>query len=267
VTPSDREIELWYEQQGSGSPIILLHAFAVSGEIWYPQSTALVASGYRAISVDLRGHGHSPAPKDPYTIRQMADDVRCLIDHLQLDSVYLVGLSMGGRIALQIAIDHPSVVTALLLVSTKTDPIQIAREELQRLLHRAEQDGAAEAVKEWYARISYRRLTEIEPDFMERMLAVWQDKAKEGFTGAAHALLNMETLTPHLAEIRIPTLAIAGELDEACHPYIDLYHRSMPRCYTSIIPRAGHFVNLEQIEAFNQRMLEFLEDCEFTAGY
>ncbi|MCK6500402.1 MAG: alpha/beta fold hydrolase, partial [Nitrospira sp.] len=91
-------LQLAYDDQGTGLPVVFLHAFPLNRSMWRPQITALSAR-FRTISVDLRGHGESDAPLWAFTLEQYADDVAALLDHLSIDRAVLVGLSMGGYVS------------------------------------------------------------------------------------------------------------------------------------------------------------------------
>ncbi len=250
-------INLWYERAGRGRPIIFLHAFAVTGAMWFPQVPALTAAGYDVICVDQRGHGQSSAPSGPYTISQMADDVHQLIGRLKLDMACVVGLSMGGRVAMRLALDHPEDVAALALVSAKSEPAREIRAELEVLAQRAKRGEAALAVETWYDE-HYQRLAVYAPDLVRKLKEEWRDKSGSGFIGAAQAITEMESVTTRISEIRAPTLAVAGALDSPCHPFVAWYERSIPDCRGIIVPEAAHFVNVEQPERFNELLLGFL---------
>jgi len=114
--------QIWYERAGQGRMILFLHAFAVTGEMWFPQLSTLTAAGCEVISVDQRGHGRSTALSGSFTISQMADDIHQLITKLDLEETCVVGLSMGGRVAMRLALDYPQDVAALALVSAKSEP-------------------------------------------------------------------------------------------------------------------------------------------------
>ena len=252
-------INLHYERAGQGRPVIFLHAFAVACAMWFPQVLALTEAGYDVICVDQRGHGQSSSPSGPYTIPQMADDIHQLIAQLKLNGACIVGLSMGGRVAMRLALDHPQDVAALALVSAKSEPAREIQADLEALAQRVEQGkvAVASAVEEWYTE-RYQRLAICAPDLTLTLKAEWRQKSGSGFIGAARAIIEMESMTTRISEIRAPTLAVAGELDSPCHPFIAWYERSIPDCRGTIVPEAAHFVNVEQPERFNELLLEFL---------
>jgi 3-oxoadipate enol-lactonase len=251
-------IDLWYERAGQGRPVIFLHAFAVSGAMWFGQVSALTAAGWDVVWIDQRGHGKSSAPSGAYTVSQMAADVHQLVERLKLGRVCLVGLSMGGRVAMRFALDYPDEIAALVLVSSKSEPALEAKDDLEDLIKKVEQGQIAWAIEEWYKRPSYHRLAAAAPDLVARLKAEWREKSGNGFVGAARAIIEMDPMTNRLSEIKAPTLALAGELDPLCHPYVALYERSIPRCQGNIAQASGHFVNVEQPDRFNNLLLAFL---------
>jgi 3-oxoadipate enol-lactonase len=98
---------LRYEDVGAGRPVVLLHGFTNFGLSWSPQLSPLVHSGYRVIVPDLRGHGASSAAEKPSAVADLAADIGALLDRLDISDAGICGLSLGGMIALQLAIDRP----------------------------------------------------------------------------------------------------------------------------------------------------------------
>jgi 3-oxoadipate enol-lactonase len=111
------DIELYYESHGSGDPLVLIGGLGLAVSEMQPLIGAL-AGGHRVIAVDNRGAGRSAKPPGPYAIEQMASDVAALAAHLGLSRAHVLGISMGGRIALSLALDHPGLVDRMILVST-----------------------------------------------------------------------------------------------------------------------------------------------------
>jgi pimeloyl-ACP methyl ester carboxylesterase len=251
--------KIYYERSRQGFPVIFLHAFAVTGAMWFPQVPALTAAGYDAICVDLRGHGRSSAPPGPYSIDQMAEDIHQLIVQQKLGSVYVVGLSMGGRVAMRLTLDNPQDVAGLVLVSTKSEPGREIKFELEALSYRAERGEIGTVVEEWYAG-HYPQLAVYAADLDKELKAGWSQKSGNGFAGAAFAISEMQSMTTQISEIRAPTLAIAGALDPPCQPFVAWYERSIRGCRGVIMPDAAHFVNIEQPERFNDLLINFLAD-------
>ena len=116
---SVNDIQLWYEVHGSGKPLVLLHGGFGAVDMFGPNLAAL-AEKSQVVGLDLQGHGHSPAADKPMTFETMADDLTALVEQLGLGKVDLMGFSLGGGVALRMAIQHPDVVDRLILVSTPT---------------------------------------------------------------------------------------------------------------------------------------------------
>ena len=109
--------QLHYEEYGHGTPVLLLHGLGSSTRDWENQKAAL-AEHYKVILFDLRGHGRSDRPKEQYSMTTFADDVLALLEHLQLEKVHLVGISMGGMVGFQLAVDHPQRLLSLTVVNS-----------------------------------------------------------------------------------------------------------------------------------------------------
>jgi pimeloyl-ACP methyl ester carboxylesterase len=109
-------LDLWYSEQGSGDPLILLHG-GIGGSEMFDPILGTLAAGRRVIMVDLPGHGHTASPGRPLRYEEMADQIAGLIRHLGLDQADLMGLSLGGGVALRTAIQHPALIRRLIVVS------------------------------------------------------------------------------------------------------------------------------------------------------
>lgn len=115
-------VSLYYEEQGAGEPLLLLHGLGSNGRSWEYQVEPF-ARQYRVIVPDVRGHGRSAKPTGPYSVSQFANDIFNLLDHLQIDRFHLVGLSMGGMIGFQMAVDRPERLKSMTIVNSgRTDP-------------------------------------------------------------------------------------------------------------------------------------------------
>jgi pimeloyl-ACP methyl ester carboxylesterase len=251
------DTELWYECTGEGHSVVFLHAFAVTSAMWLTQVPALSTAGYKVVCIDLRGHGLSSAPPGPYKLTELVLDVHNLIQLLNLGKVCLVGLSTGGRVATRLALDYPDDLSELVLVSAKSEPALDIKTELQELSEIAWGGDVLTAVHTFYDN-HYQRLTNADPKLVDKLIDSWRDKSGDGFAGVAIAISEMESVTARIDEIKVPTLAIAGELDPPCHPFIAWYERQISNCKGVIIPGAGHFVNVEQPEIFNHHLIDFL---------
>ncbi|HLF05857.1 MAG TPA: alpha/beta hydrolase, partial [Thermoplasmata archaeon] len=128
---------LYYEVEGEGETVVLLHAVGLDLTCWEAQGKAF-APRFRVLRVDLRGHGRSDVPPPPYTLEGFAEDVHALLTSLQLAPAHVIGLSLGGMVAQVLALDHPEAVRSLVLADTNSTlpaearPVMIERGEAAR---------------------------------------------------------------------------------------------------------------------------------------
>ncbi|RLC97640.1 MAG: alpha/beta hydrolase, partial [Chloroflexi bacterium] len=111
------DIEIYYEMMGQGDPLLLIHGLGSSSQDWEMQLPEL-SSHFQVISIDLRGHGRSGKPPGPYSVSLLAEDTARLISELGLESVHILGISLGGMVAFQLTLDHPELVRSLVIVNS-----------------------------------------------------------------------------------------------------------------------------------------------------
>ena len=248
---------LYYEVSGSGDPVVLIHAFSVDRRMWAPQIAALERR-FRVIRYDLRGHGNSAAPSEPYAPH---DDLRSVLDALGVSRATLIGLSAGSTLAIDFAIAYPDRVRKLVLASpglnghVPSPPLTWT----QPVFQAAGRGDTEDAAKLWAA---------------TPIMAVHGDQAAAA-TVRALVMSNLRLwtfrtnparpLTPsaiaRLAEVRSPTLVVLGDKDL---PHIkeiaDLLARGVAGARLVTIPGAGHIVNLDAPGAFNKSVSAFLAE-------
>ena len=135
-------INLYYETRGEGQPLVFIHGLGSSTRDWESQVPEFSRS-FQVIMLDLRGHGQSDKTEGPYTMQQFSDDLSCLLQSLGVASAHIVGISLGGGIAFQFAIDHPTQVKTLTIVNsapTLGDPAQV-KPEIDRRVGIVQQMG------------------------------------------------------------------------------------------------------------------------------
>lgn len=215
------DLELWAEVTGRGSPVLLLHGFTGSGREWDGVVGALGA-GVRAVAVDLVGHGRSGAPTDParYAPERAARDLRALLDALGVARAHVVGYSLGGRVALRLALDAPERVAGLVLVSAtagiEDDGARAARRAQDlALAERIEREGVERFVDEWASAELFAAERAL-PD--ERRAATRRVRLAQRPAGLAGSLRGMgqgawPPLWARLGGIRAPTIIVTGERD------------------------------------------------------
>lgn len=259
-------LQLNIEVAGIGQPLVLLHGFTGSAVNWRARA-AVYAAHFQTIAIDLLGHGQSDSPADParYRMEPCVEDLLAVFDQLNLARIKLLGYSMGGRVALHVAVAHPERVSALILESASPG-LADASERAARIQNDEalgdfiEREGLAAFVERWenlplFA--SQARLPEA------RRAELRTQRLQNNPRGLANSLRGLGTgvqspLWERLSTVRVPMLLIAGELDSKFSALARSMAQTMPQAHLAIVPEAGHTVHLEQPAAFDQRVLEFL---------
>lgn len=252
------DLAIYYEEHGEGKPIVLHHGLAGSSEQWQPAIGTLRDLGYRAIAFDQRGHGRTSDGTKPFTIPQLVEDLRGLMDHLKLQRATLMGHSMGGRTVLLFAMDHPERVEKLILNGAGGSPpagdVRAAFELFAELARKGGME-AVWALDRYQARLP--RLVRETAGLRESFKARFLKNRPAGYAGAIGAIIAMPDLIPRLGELRCPTLALVGAEDPAA-PFVDAVAARVPTTTKAIIPGAGHFPHLETPDLFNAAIRNFL---------
>ncbi|APW63844.1 alpha/beta fold hydrolase [Paludisphaera borealis] len=253
---------LAFTEQGSGPVVVLLHGFPLSRVMWAEQLKTLSES-YRVIAPDLRGHGESPAPDAAYTMDLMADDVVELLDGLGVSEPVVVGgLSMGGYVALAMALKHPGRVRALMLIDTKAaaDSPEAAqtREETAQAVLKAGNSG--EVVAAMIPKLFGKSTLARHPDRVEPLKAEMEKTSASGVAGALRGMAIRPDRREQLAEIAVPTLVIVGEDDVIAPPAeARAMAEALPNGRLEVVSDAGHLAPYENPDAVDQAILGFLQ--------
>jgi 3-oxoadipate enol-lactonase len=255
-------VKLHYLQSKSkgDETVFLLHGLGASSESWTLQIPVLVAEGYSILAPDARGFGQSSYPGGNTSISEMSADFAALLDHLQTGPVYVVGISMGGTHALQLAISHPELVRKLVLVNTFS---RLRPSRLNEwvyfafrfiLIHTLGLNVQARAVAQ---RIFPRPEQQIyRQAFLEQILQA----DPSGYRAAMRALARFNA-DPYLADVHCPTLIITSADDTTVNPRIQRkLAQDIPGARQILIPQAGHAVIVDQAEKFNEILLAFLRE-------
>jgi len=261
-------LEIHYRDKGEGFPVVLVHGFTGNSRNW-ALTVPLLNQRFRTLSIDLRGHGHSakPARAEDYTLEAMAGDVYELLGHLGVRECYLAGHSMGGMVCQHLALEHPEVVRALVLVDTAAEvPKGLAseerRRERERLVEVARERGM-EAVFEEQLRVNpLRERIEGNPEFLRTWREQFLMTSREAYMYCARGMATRRPLIGELHRIGVPTLIVCGEGDE---PFLEASRRmqeAIPGSQLEIIDGAGHSPQIEAPAAFNRVIMEFLSKVQ-----
>lgn len=253
---------LAFTEQGSGPVVVLLHGFPLSRVMWAEQVRTLSAS-HRVIAPDLRGHGDSPAPDAVYSMDAMADDVVELLDGLGVvEPVVVGGLSMGGYVALALALKHPDRLRALMLIDTRAvaDSPEAAkgREESARAVLQA--GGPHAVVEAMIPKLFGKSTLARHPDRVESMRAEMEKTSASGVAGALRGMAIRPDRRGDLAGITVPTLVVVGEEDVIAPPdEARAMADALPDGRLEVIPAVGHLSPVEDPRAFDEVVLRFLQ--------
>jgi pimeloyl-ACP methyl ester carboxylesterase len=250
-------IRLYYESQGDGRAVVLVHGLGLSSDMWRYQVPAL-AQRYRVITLDTRGHGQSSKPPGPYDMAMYVEDLRQLLDFLGFEKPVLIGLSMGGGIVQSFALAHLERVLALGLISTGSDHTDAVRAEFFHNADTVEREGMSpligSLVPKWFAPASLEhRTAEVERTLQTEL-------ANDPRAWAAAARLNgARNWTEQLGRITCPVLYIGGAMDRSAPRRAETYPRYLPDVEVHLVPDVAHLLPLEVPDQVNGLLLRFLD--------
>ncbi len=254
-------IEMHYEIHGKeGAPWLMLsHSLACSVRMWDEQ-IATFKDRYRVLAFDTRGHGASTAPAGAYTLELLADDLRALLKHAGIERTHFVGLSMGGMIGQTFALKYPGVLTSLVLADTTSRyPAEAAPLWAERI-KTAEERGMQPLVQPTLERWFTEGFRKARPEVVARVGQLILDTPVAGYAGCSHAIPKIN-LSSRLKEIKCPILVVVGEQDPGTPVAMAReIHDNAPGSKLVIIPNAAHLSNLEQPQAFDRALAEFLAE-------
>ena len=249
-----------FDDVGSGPTVLLIHGFPLSRAMWRPQLADLVAGGYRVIAPDLRGFGQSDEQEQPCSMDQFADDLAALLDHLEIPSAIVVGMSMGGYILFNLLERYPNlVIGAVFLVTRAVADDQAGKARRLQLAQDLRTHGPQIVADSFLTLLFAPETLERRPKLGEEVYSWMVGTGSRGLSAGLLAMRDRKDATPLLGQIKVPSLSIAAEHDQACpleHPR--MIAAGIPGCRLKIIPDAGHMANLEQPNLFNHLLLEFL---------
>lgn len=261
-------IDLAAVRRGSGAPLLLLHGFTTHSAAWSIAVNTL-APHADTICVDLPGHGRSSAPPAGYTFATCLNDLIALLDGLDLATCNVLGYSMGGRVALALAVSHPDRVDHLILESASPGIADDARRAARvnddrRLATEIESAPLAPFIDRWMNLPIFRSTAQPNPARRARSRRLRLENRPRAIAAALRALGtgSQDSYWDALAELDVPVLLITGEVDEKFQRINDDMHARLPRSTRRVIAGAGHTTHLDQPEAFVEQVKAFLLEPE-----
>ncbi len=271
------DVDLYYEEHGHGDPLLLIMGLAADSTAWLFQVPAF-AEHYRTITFDNRGVGRSAKPAGPYAITGMAKDAVGLLDMLGIARAHVVGVSMGGMIAQELALHHPERVRGLVLACTFPEPDEdVAQQREAMIAQLAGTVDAAGAPQIDPSRLDPMMLFQtllprvFTPTFMQeempKLMQLFGGALQWGFSMdailAQVAAVMGHSTTDRLHQIAAPTLVITGDADLLISPAnSDILAREIPNARLVKVPGGSHGFNFETPDVFNREVLAFLRGVD-----
>lgn len=260
-------VQLYARDVGSGTPLVLLHAFPLSSAMWLAQREGL-AGRFRVITPDLRGFGGSVLGDDEPSVDVMADDVARACRSLGVRRAVVGGLSMGGYVAMALCRRHPDLVLGLVLAATRAaadaGPV---RENRLRQAERLERDGAVDVlVDEVLPGLVGPTTMQRRALLYGRVRGLVQSTPPRAAAWAQRAMAARPDSFATLRGLAAPALVMVGDEDAlATEDEARAMTEALPNAELLVIPRAGHLCAVEQPDLFNQAVAEFAAALARTA--
>jgi pimeloyl-ACP methyl ester carboxylesterase len=247
-----------YLEAGSGWPVVLLHAFPLSADMWRPQLERPL-EGWRFLAPDLRGLGPHPLPP-AQTLDEMADDVGAWLDVLEIETAAIGGVSMGGYVTFALFRNAPERFSAVILANTRAAADRAdgraGRDKMSALVR---EHGVAAVADQMIPKLLGSTSQQTRPDLAPRLRRTIESNTADGIDGAIQAMKVRPDSTALLPGITRPALVIAGAEDTLIPvAESEAMHTALPRSQFVTLPTAGHLSNLETPAEFSAALADFL---------
>jgi 3-oxoadipate enol-lactonase len=257
-----KKIRLAYDDLGQGQPLLFIHGYPLSRRMWQPQISGL-ASDFRVLALDLRGHGESQTVTGPYLMSLLADDCADFLEGLAIQQpVVVCGLSMGGYVAFEFYRQHPKQVAGLVLAATRPGPdTPEGRSNRDKSGALASQQGVSAIAEAMLPKLMSPATYQRQPDLVNQVKTILESISLEGVIGDLQGMKERPDSTLTLAEIKVPTLVLHGA-DDQLVPLreAEIMREAISNSRLEVISEAGHLLNLEQPEWFNRLIKDFIND-------
>jgi len=268
---TDDGVKLYYEETGSGTPIIFVHEFAANHRSWEPQMRHF-GQRYRAITYGARGYPPSDVPEDvaKYSQNRATDDIAAVLDALKIEKAHVVGLSMGGFATLHFGFRHPQRALSLTVAGcgygAEKGQEERFRKEVETVVATLRADGMA-SFAEKYAygptRVQFENKDPRGFAEFKSMLAsnsnIGSANTQAGVQGRRPSLYD---LVDQMKAMTTPTLILTGDEDWPCLQPALLMKTTIPTAALSVMPNCGHTINIEDPDQFNRLVGEFITQVD-----
>jgi 3-oxoadipate enol-lactonase len=264
-------VQLYFEEAGTGTPIVFVHEFAADYASWEPQMRYF-SRKHRCITYSARGYtpSHIPDSADDYSFKHFRDDVIAVLDHLEIPAAHLVGLSMGAYSSLQVGLHAPKRVLSLTLAGVgsgfEAERLKGFRDQAQSHALEFEREGST----------ALARLTGMGPGRIAFLVkdprgfrAFYDALGEHDAQGSANTMRGFQSARPPLSEfhdeiraLTLPTLVIVGDEDDSCIEPSLFLKKQIATSGLAMFPKTGHVLNLEEPALFNETLERFLALAE-----
>ena len=250
---------IYYELHGKESKpcLLLIHGLGSSVRDWEYQIPAF-SEDYRVLAIDMRGHGRSDKPKERYSVRQFSSDILAVMDALKIEKAHIVGISMGGMIAFQMAVDCPERIEKLVIVNS--GPALVPKTLAEKF-----------AIYSRFVIVrlmGMRKMGEVlapklfvdadQEDLRQAFAQRWAENDPNAYLNTLRALVGWD-VEAHIHTIQNPSLILCSDQDYSPLALKEAYIVKMPNATLQVIANAHHAVTSERPEAFNAAVLEWLK--------
>jgi pimeloyl-ACP methyl ester carboxylesterase len=248
-----KTIEMYFEEKGWGTALILVHGFPLSHRIW-DQVVPVLSHSCRVIIPDLRGMGNSPATEGPYLMRSLAADLLRLMDRIKIDKAILAGHSMGGYVCLEFARSFGDRLSGLALVASQAAPDTTEKKAgRMAMIEEVRKKGIQPIVDSMLLRLSNH------PDLKQKLTDLMKSTSTMGAIGALYGMAERKDAREWLAKITVPSLIIAG-LQDSIVPLRSAKEMEslLPNCELTVLDQSGHMPMLEEPEETGAALMSLI---------
>jgi len=250
------ELDFNYEMRGEGVPLVFIHGLGSSTLDWEYQ-VEFFSKHFQTLTIDLRGHGKSDKPPGPYSVSQFAADTANLLQHLNLPPVHIAGLSMGGMIAFQLALDAPQLVRSISIINSGPELVLHNFQERMAFFQRKlivrcmGMDHMAQLLAKML-------LPEPHQSSLQKGLAArWGKNDKKAYLASLDAITDW-SVENRINDIKCPTLIVSADRDYTPVSFKEAYAAKMDQAQLSVIHNSRHLTPLDQPKQLNDILLKFL---------
>jgi pimeloyl-ACP methyl ester carboxylesterase len=254
-------LSLAYEERGEGRPLLFIHGYPFNKRLWQPQLDGLQDAA-RLLAPDLRGHGESQAVSGPYWMDTLAGDLQAFLDAVHATRPTVIcGLSMGGYVAMAFYRQYGPHAAGLILAATRAGADSASgREQRDEAAHLAQEEGVPAIVESMLPKLLSPKTYDRSPDLVEYVRQMMLGTSLDGILGDLMGMKERPASWTTLEVIDLPVLILQGADDQIIsYDEAQAMHEALANSQLEVIPDAGHLLNLEQPERFNQAVRRFVQ--------